>query len=93
MSSKAEQHVSKYGFCDGKLLNITDASKYLHTSRNTTWRVIKHHKIKTFENPLDLRETLVSKDDLDRIKTILRPKESRHTVRSPTRRRKVKGLH
>jgi hypothetical protein len=81
MSSKAGQHASKKFVGDDKLVNITDASKYLHTSRNTTWRVIKHNKIKTFENPLDLRETLVRKDDLDRIKTILRPKKKRRIAK------------
>jgi predicted DNA-binding transcriptional regulator AlpA len=82
MSSKAGLHASKNVVSDDKLINITDASKYLHTSRNTTWRVIKHNKIKTFENPLDLRETLVCKDDLDYIKIILRPKKNRRRAKS-----------
>jgi predicted DNA-binding transcriptional regulator AlpA len=81
MGSKAGQHVRKTEMGDDKLLNITDASKYLQTSRNTTWRVIKHHKIKTFENPLDLRETLVRKGDLDNIKIILRPKKRRLRIK------------
>jgi peptidyl-tRNA hydrolase len=77
MSSNAEQHFIKVGLSGDKLINITAASEYLNVSRNTTWRVIKRYKIMTFENPLDMRETLVCKDDLDRIKTILRPKENR----------------
>lgn len=77
MSSKAGQRAGKTRVSNDNLLNITDASKYLRTSRNTTWRVIKHHRIKTFENPLDLRETLVCKDDLDHIKFMLRPKKKR----------------
>jgi hypothetical protein len=80
MSSTEKQRTSKIGVSDDKLLNITDASAYLDTSRHTTWRVIKHNKIKTFENPLDLRETLVSKNDLDHIKTLLRPKGRRRRV-------------
>lgn len=81
MSSKTEQGVGKIGAGDENLLNITDASKYLQTSRNTTWRVIKHHRIKTFENPFDLRETLVCKDDLDHIKISLRPKKKRRRAK------------
>jgi hypothetical protein len=55
-------------------LNITAASEYLGTSRNTTWRVIKRNKIKTYVNVLDMRETLVLRKDLDRLKNQLRPK-------------------
>lgn len=80
MSSKIDQNTKKRNAGHRKF-NITDASEYLNISRNTTWRVIKHYKIRTFENPLDFRETLVSKDDLDRIKTILRPKKSRIRVK------------
>ena len=82
MTSKAEQHSIKRSFGDDNLINITAASEYLNISRNTTWRVIKRNKIMTFENPLDMRETLVCKDDLDRIKSILRPKENRLRVTS-----------
>jgi hypothetical protein len=83
MSSKVGRHAGKNIAIadDNKLINITCASKYLQTSRNTTWRVIKHHRIKTFENPLDLRETLVCKDDLDHIKTLLRPKKNKLRIK------------
>ena len=82
MNPKAHERANKTEIGDNNLLNITAASKYLQTSRNTTWRVIKRYKIMTFENPLDMRETLVCKDDLDRIKSILRPKENRLRGRS-----------
>lgn len=77
MSPKAEARAGKSGMSYDKLLNITAASEYLQTSRNTTWRFIKSNKIKTYANPLDMRETLVSKEDLDQIKNLLRPKKRR----------------
>lgn len=81
MSPKAGQRAAKTVVSDDKLLNITAASEYLQTSRNTTWRVIMRNKIKTYANPLDMRETLVCKDDLDGIKNLLRPKKRRRRRR------------
>jgi hypothetical protein len=82
MSSKTGRHAGKSGVSYDNLINITAATEYLRTSRNTIWRVIRRNRIKTYANPLDLRETLVCKDDLDHIKNILRPKKIRRRTKS-----------
>ncbi len=79
-SETGKQNSNKDDSSDDKL-NITDASKYLRISRDTTWRIITYHRLRTFENPLDMRGTLVSRDDLDRIKNLSRPKKHRRKAK------------
>jgi len=56
-------------------LTVKEAATYLNTTRQKISRLIARGVLVTEENPLDTREKLISKAQLDKLKEFL-PKET-----------------
>jgi excisionase family DNA binding protein len=49
-------------------LNMQEASAYMNVTRRKIWRLIKQGELKSYENPMDRRECLVLKADVEELK-------------------------
>lgn len=53
---------------DNQLFTVQDAAKYLGVSRTKVSFLIRDGVLTTLENPLDKRQGLITKDQLDKLK-------------------------
>ena len=51
-----------------ELLTLNDAAEYLGVSRMKLWRLVKDGTLTAVENPLDNREKLIGKFEMDKLK-------------------------
>jgi|GEM_PF-1042100 len=51
-----------------ELLTLNDAAEYLGVSRMKLWRLVKNGTLTAVENPLDNREKLIGKLEMDKLK-------------------------
>lgn len=49
-------------------LTLNDAAEYLGISRMKLWRLVKAEKLTATTNPLDSRERIIRKSELDKLK-------------------------
>jgi hypothetical protein len=52
---------------DVEYLNIQQAADAIGTNRRRVWQLVKEGKLTTIENPLDRRERVISKGQIDRM--------------------------
>lgn len=59
-----------------KYLTVQAAAEVLHTNRRRIWQLIRDHQLKAIENPLDRREKLILRAEVERLAIFSRPRHA-----------------